>query len=285
MQTQNQNQGVIYQQIPETSNPKKKFTLLKLQFRQFGDDLKDWLAFWRQFEHIDSDDDIASENIFQYLVQATVVGSRARKVVESFPPTVENYAKAVDSLKARFGKEDLLVEVHVRELLKLIISVQSNQKLSPTFLYDKLESYLRSLETLGVTTDKCASILYPMVESCFDEDFLKDWNRSPASSSANDAKERLENLMIFLKGEVEGLEIISLAMSGIGVTNGEDVKMPRKKKYNLETQRGKIPTASMLLASTRATEVKKPKCIFCDGKRVSSDCFNAQKLTLEEKKR
>ncbi|GBM42576.1 hypothetical protein AVEN_183857-1 [Araneus ventricosus] len=41
----------------------------------------------------------------------------------------------------------------------------------------------------------------------------------------------------------------------------------------------------MLLASTRTTEVKKPKCIFCDGKHVSSDCFNAQKLTLEEKQK
>ncbi|GBN96939.1 hypothetical protein AVEN_232744-1 [Araneus ventricosus] len=285
MQTQNQNQGMIYQQIPETSNAKKKFTLPKLQFRQFDDDLKDWLPFWSQFEHIDKDDDIAPENKFQYLVEATVVGSRAREVVESFPPTGENYVKAVDSLKARFGREDLSVEVYVRELLKLIISVQSNQKLAPTFLYDKLESYLRALETLGVTTDKCASILYPMVESCFDEEFLKAWNRSPTSSSANDAKERLENLMLFLKGEVEGEERISLAMSGFGLTKGEDVKMPRKKKYNLETQRGKIPTASMLLASTRTTEVKKPKCIFCDGKHVSSDCFNAQKLTLKEKQK
>ncbi|GBO38662.1 hypothetical protein AVEN_166485-1, partial [Araneus ventricosus] len=126
MQTQNQNQGMIHQQIPETSNAKKKFTLPKLQFRQFGDDLKDWLPFWSQFEHVDKDDDIAPENKFQYLVQATVVGSRAREVVESFPPTGENYVKAVDSLKARFGREDLLVEVYVRELLKLIISVQSN---------------------------------------------------------------------------------------------------------------------------------------------------------------
>ncbi|GBO14831.1 hypothetical protein AVEN_264052-1 [Araneus ventricosus] len=45
MQTQSQNRGMIYQQIPETSNTKKKFTLPKLQFRQFGDDLKDWLPF------------------------------------------------------------------------------------------------------------------------------------------------------------------------------------------------------------------------------------------------
>ncbi|GBL89481.1 hypothetical protein AVEN_87825-1 [Araneus ventricosus] len=41
----------------------------------------------------------------------------------------------------------------------------------------------------------------------------------------------------------------------------------------------------MLLASTRVTEEKKPKCIFCDGKHASSDCFNAQKLTMEEKQK
>ncbi|GBO33588.1 hypothetical protein AVEN_230191-1 [Araneus ventricosus] len=76
-----------------------------------------------------------------------------------------------------------------------------------------------------------------MVESCFDEEFLKAWNRSPTSSSANDSKERLENLMLFLKSEVEGEERISVAMSGFGVTEGEDVKMPRKNKYNLETQK------------------------------------------------
>ncbi|GBO14559.1 hypothetical protein AVEN_211490-1 [Araneus ventricosus] len=173
MQTQNINQGVIFQQFPETSNAKKKVTLPKLQFRQFGDNFKDWLPFWSQFEHTDKDDDIAPENKFQYLVQVTVVGSRAREVVESFPPTGENYAKAVDSLKDRFGREDLLVEVYVRELLKLIISVQTNQKLSPIFLYDKLESYLRALETLGVTTDKCASILYPMSNHVLTRNFLK----------------------------------------------------------------------------------------------------------------
>ncbi|GBM32587.1 hypothetical protein AVEN_195549-1 [Araneus ventricosus] len=104
MQIQNQNQDVIYQQIPEASNAKKKFTLSKLQFRQFVDDLRDWLTFWSQFEDIDKDYDIAPENKFQYLVQANVVGSRVREVVESFPPTGENYAKAVDSLKARFGR-------------------------------------------------------------------------------------------------------------------------------------------------------------------------------------
>ncbi|GFX84614.1 uncharacterized protein TNCV_724221 [Trichonephila clavipes] len=94
---------------------KKKFNLPKLEFRQFSGDIKDWLQFWSHFQHIHDDDEIASENKFQYLVQATVNGSRAREVVESFPATAGNYAKAVESLKARFGRDDLLVEVYVRE--------------------------------------------------------------------------------------------------------------------------------------------------------------------------
>ncbi|GFT33239.1 uncharacterized protein TNCV_4767251 [Trichonephila clavipes] len=167
------------------------------------------------------DDEIAPENKFQYLVQATVNGSRAREVVESFPATAANYAKAVESLKARFGTDDLLVEVYVRELLKLIVSVQKQEKISMTSLYDKLESYLRVLETLGVTTEKYASILYPMVESCFQEDFLKAWNRSATS---------LTNLMTFLKAETEAEERINLAMLGFGLGVDENRQSFKKKE-------------------------------------------------------
>jgi hypothetical protein len=66
--------------------------------------------------------------------------------VESFPPTSENYSKVVASLKARLGREDLLVEVYVREVLKMIISAcQANEAISLSSLYDKLEVHLRAL--------------------------------------------------------------------------------------------------------------------------------------------
>ncbi|UYV78590.1 hypothetical protein LAZ67_16002083 [Cordylochernes scorpioides] len=48
---------------------------------------------------------------------------------------------------------------------------------------------------LGVTTDKCADILYPVVESCLPEDVLISWQ--PSSEP-----EDLESLMIFLRREV-----------------------------------------------------------------------------------
>ncbi|GFY13594.1 uncharacterized protein TNCV_4959641 [Trichonephila clavipes] len=143
-----------------------------------------------------------------------------------------------------------------------------------TSLYDKFESYLRALETLGVTTEKCASILYPIVESCFQEDFLKAWNSSATSASLTDAKERLTNLMTFLKAETEGEEIINLAKAGFALDVDENSQSFKKKVINFP--KVNIPTASK--------EMKK-ESVFCCCTRMHSsrDCFQAQKMSLAEK--
>ncbi|XP_055928569.1 uncharacterized protein LOC129959705 [Argiope bruennichi] len=201
------------------------------------------------------------------------------EVVKSFPATAAIYAKAVESLKARFVRDELLVEVYVRELLKLIISVQKHDKISMTSLYDKLESYLRALETLGVTTDKCTSILYPMVESCFQEGFLKAWNRSTSSVASTDAKERLTNLMTFLKEETVGEERINLAMTSFSLGANENRQSFKTKVRDFPMK--DVPTAANLL-TTASKEVKK-ECVFCTGKHSSPDCFQAQKMSLADR--
>ncbi|GFT48636.1 DUF1758 domain-containing protein [Trichonephila clavipes] len=99
--------------IPEMELARIKATLQVFEFRQFSGDIKDWLQFWSQFKHIHDDDEITAENKFEYLVQATINGSLARGVEESFPATAANYAKAAESLKAIFGRDDLLVEVYI----------------------------------------------------------------------------------------------------------------------------------------------------------------------------
>jgi len=45
-------------------------------------------------------------------------------------------------------------------------------------IYDKLETQLRALETLGVTTDMCAAMLFPLVESSLPEETLRIWQRT-----------------------------------------------------------------------------------------------------------
>jgi hypothetical protein len=105
-----------------------------------------------------------------------VAGSRAREFVENFPFSNANYWKAVARLKARFGR-DLLVEVYVGEVLKMIISpCYSKEAINFSSIYDILESNLWTLETLGVTSNTCSSLLFLLVESCFPTELLRTWN-------------------------------------------------------------------------------------------------------------
>ncbi|GIX92133.1 uncharacterized protein CDAR_450651 [Caerostris darwini] len=99
-----------------------------------------------------------------------------------------------------------------------------------------------------------------MIESCFPEDFLNAWNRSNASGAPTEAKERLNNLMAFLKTEVEGEEQLSLAMKGFDLRKDEDKKTLRVKKEDLEISKVKTLTAAGLL-TTVIQELK--KCVFC----------------------
>ena len=80
-----------------------------IELPKFTGNVKEWLSFWSVFKKIHEDALIRKEDKFQYLVQATVPESRARELVNSFPPTAENYDKVITSLKSRFGRDDVVV--------------------------------------------------------------------------------------------------------------------------------------------------------------------------------
>jgi hypothetical protein len=73
----------------------------KIELKKFGGNVKDWMSFWSQFSRIHKG--MEDEDKFQYLIQVTTSGTRAREIVGSFPTTAENYAKAIDSVKSRFN--------------------------------------------------------------------------------------------------------------------------------------------------------------------------------------
>lgn len=100
--------------------------------------------------------------------------------------------------------------LYVRELLKLVLS-KSNATV--TSIYDKLETHLRALESLNVTTEMCVAMLFPLVESSLPEEVLRTWQRQ--NNGATDARSRLEALMVFLENEVRNEERISLVKQGL----------------------------------------------------------------------
>ncbi|KYQ59851.1 hypothetical protein ALC60_01239 [Trachymyrmex zeteki] len=126
-------------------------------------------------KELESDDTYKSQYLTAKMRIMTVI-----ELVKSFSPTGENYVKAITSLKNRFGRDDIVLEFYVRELLGLVLqnALKGNKKLALSGIYDKVECYIRALEILGVTTDKCAAMLYPLVESSLPEEVLRAWQRS-----------------------------------------------------------------------------------------------------------
>ncbi|XP_070515343.1 uncharacterized protein [Cardiocondyla obscurior] len=119
---------------------KRSYKLPKIEISKFSGDIRDWLQFWSLFKKIHEDADIVNEDKFQYLIQAMGEGNRAAKLVKSYPPTAEYYGKVINSLKNRFGREDLLIEVYVRELLQLVLqNTLKSKSMSLASLYDKIE--------------------------------------------------------------------------------------------------------------------------------------------------
>jgi len=162
---------------------KRKFQLPTLEFKTFGRNVKDWLTFWGQFKKIDEDPKMDDADKFLCMLQATTPKTRAREIVESFPPIGSNYSKAMECLKARFGSEELLVELYLRELRKLNLVMNSREVIVMlSSLYDRIETQLRALETLGAATDKYATMLFPLVESCLSEEILRAWKRQSNTS-------------------------------------------------------------------------------------------------------
>ncbi|GFT13564.1 DUF1758 domain-containing protein [Trichonephila clavipes] len=148
-------------------------------------DAREYLSFWSQFSKIHEDPDIVPEDKFQYLAQCIIPNSRAAHLINSFPMTADNYPKAIEQLKERFGRDSLLVQIFVHDLLSL-------------------EEPKKNLLIFRAT----GGILFAGF-------VLRVWERSRNSEDAVSKSDRtLENLMTFLCHEGEAEEIISLARSG-----------------------------------------------------------------------
>ncbi|KAI5708064.1 hypothetical protein M8J77_015657 [Diaphorina citri] len=265
------------------SSSNSKCKLPKLELKKFDGELQNWLTFWSSFEKIDKDDNMDPSDKLSYLSMCMVVGSPAEKLVLSYPQTGNMYAEVLVALKARYGRPDLLTEFYIRELLKIVI-LNSKSKLSVGVLYDKLQCHLRNLNTLGVTSDNCASILMPLVSSCLPEELLQIWERNCHIAVSKDklsSKDYLDNLLTFLQAEVEATQKLEMARSGFGLKEPRYSK-PVERYVNHPTHvNPPLPTAAALTSSN--TE-KYKLCIFCDSDNHKSlTCKKFLNMTVSEK--
>ncbi|XP_055938223.1 uncharacterized protein LOC129968392 [Argiope bruennichi] len=196
-------------------------------------------------------------------------------------------------LKLRYGREELLIQVYVRDLLSLVLQKQNMPKKSLRNLYDLLETKLRALEILGVTRDKCAAMLFPLVESALPEETLLAWERYRSTNrrshdeenqnSKTTTKTDLDSILKFLQDEVQAEERIILASQNFGFDTKPNFKSFKEKKAaNNKHKYGdtrQIASAADLLTSSK----EQRQCIFCPNLHNSTDCLKVRKMPMKDR--
>ncbi|GFY38863.1 integrase catalytic domain-containing protein, partial [Trichonephila inaurata madagascariensis] len=217
--------------------------------------------------------------------ESTAPRSSPREIVESFNVTTANYKKAIEYLKERYGNTSVLIQVYIRDLLQLVMAKNKSDLSS---LYNKLQARIRALDSLGLTKDKYADILFPLVESALPVD-VKLWERQRhLSTNKNQGKTDLDLLMEFIKNEVDSEFRVKIARELF-----HPDKVNNKKNVNQYSEsKAVVSTACELLTANdnsksidNSRKFKKfDNYIFCDKLHASESSNEVSNMNLEFKK-
>lgn len=133
-----------------------KVKLPKLTIQPFKGDLTTWTTFWDSYRAA-IDDSLSLSDIDKFNYLRTLLQGPALEALAGLTLTTRNYQEAISILKKRFGNKQQIVAKHMDTLLS-IDSVASDSNLKALRrLYDTIESQVRGLRSLGVTSDSYGS--------------------------------------------------------------------------------------------------------------------------------
>ena len=134
--------------------------LPKLDLPTFDGNILNWQTFWDAFNStIHLNTTLTEIQKFSYL--KAQLRSTASESIEGFPLTGANYATAVDLLKERFGQPHKVIHAYMKALMDL--PAPTNELSSLRSYSDKLEAYVRGLDSLGQTQSMYGALLVPVV--------------------------------------------------------------------------------------------------------------------------
>ncbi|KAK2549503.1 hypothetical protein P5673_030047, partial [Acropora cervicornis] len=250
---------VTNQEISNTGNTKSaKVKLPKIELKSFSGNYQEWQGFWDTFQSaVDGNTSISAIEKFTYL--KSCVTSNAESAIAGLPLTADNYKVAIDILKDRFGKPQLLISNYMDALLKLpsVNSVHETKKLRE--LFDKIEINIRGLNALGVESQSFGNLLVPIVMEKIPSELRLVVSRKFGSEESWN----LDALLSALKTELEARERC-IAMK----TSGPNVNTTKFEQYRA---RNKQPYSASALYT--GSEEFTQHCVFCKKNHKSINCM------------
>ena len=143
---------------PPTRDSTHQAKLPKLTLKPFNGDITTWISFWDSYNSaIHQNTELSDIDKFNYL--KSLLEKSAADAIAGLALTTANYEEAISILKKRFGNKKQIIGRHM-DLLLNVDAVTSDQNLKGLRqLYDHIESNVRSLKSLGVTSKNYGSLL------------------------------------------------------------------------------------------------------------------------------
>ena len=127
-----------------------------------GKEPTEWSSFYESFlEAMDKNQSFADIEKMNYLAKS--LSHEALTTVKGLKLSNSNYHVALDLLTERFGDPQLLISAHIGNMLNLPNFCSINDLQELRFLYDHVETEVRSLDCLGLPTTNYGPMLVPVL--------------------------------------------------------------------------------------------------------------------------
>ena len=214
--------------------------LPKLSIQPFNGNQLEWLTFWDSFSTA-----IDEHNMLK---------GEAVRAIAGLPLTNENYTKAIEILKERFGDKQNIINAYMESLTRATSPTYEISSLRTFF--DTYESNSCGLEALDAKTDTYGCLLIPTL-------LLPESIRYAIFRSESSADKSLDKLRIALRREIGTIE---------------KGRLSTMKSYEAYHEEPLVSTTGTMLSRTQPrtqSEKQRPKqknCAYCDGDHRSDNC-------------
>ena len=257
-----------------------KVKLPTLSIDKFDGNPLKWQTFIDSFESsVDKRTDLTPIQKFQYL--SSFLEKAAKKCIEGFPLTNDNYAQALDMLKNNYGNPQLVISAHMSKIIKLD-AVHKGTSPQLRELLHNIESHVRSLESQGVNKEHFGSLLIPIIKEKLPQEIRLEVSRKLGKESW-----KIDDFLKCIKDEIDARDNCSVDTKG-----GESVR-----KKDESNQPCTIQTLMNSIDEIKKEMRKKPKprvptpnrkkfCVYCkiEDDHYSDQCGvvsdNAQRMEL-----
>ncbi|GFY24355.1 uncharacterized protein TNCV_1014041 [Trichonephila clavipes] len=174
--------------------------LPNLHINKYSGNYSEWLDFYNLFESsIHNNNRLSKVDKFNYL--KSYLCGNALACINGFPISDDNYDRALDLLKDRFGNKNMLINAHLSNLLNLTPVRNPTDIVGLRNLYDRAETQIRSLESLGVKGESYSNLLTPILLKQIPSELVLEFNRSQKDEGFD-----LSALLWFLHLEIRSRE-------------------------------------------------------------------------------